>query len=146
MILSAPHDANEGRAPRASAASAGSGAFGLEGRRVLLVEDETMVAMMIEDLLADLGCELIGTASRVAEALRLVETLVLDIAVLDVNVGGETVFPVADALAARNVPFVFSTGYGVAGIEAGHLQRPVLQKPYGRDRLAAALVKALRPA
>jgi len=115
----------------------------LSGLRVLLVEDEAMVAMMIEDMLSDLGCQVIGPASRVSRALDLLEHDGIDAAVLDVNLGGEAVFPVADRLAAAGVPFVFSTGYGTAGLDARHAARPVLQKPYSRERLAAALAGAL---
>lgn len=111
--------------------------------RVLLVEDEAMVAMMIEDMLCDLGCQVVGPAARVASALALVDAETVDIAVLDVNLGGERVFPVADALTARGVPYVFSTGYGRAGLDGGHGDRPVLQKPYSAAKLASALTQAL---
>ena len=130
------------REPRALAAQPGRGPA-LSGLRVLLVEDEAMVAMMIEDMLCELGCAVVGPASRVASALELLARETVDAAVLDVNVAGELVFPVADVLAAAGTPFVFSTGYGLAGLDARHAARPVLQKPYGRERLFAALAEAL---
>jgi CheY-like chemotaxis protein len=115
----------------------------LTGLRVLLVEDEAMVAMVIEDMLFDLGCEVIGPAPQVAAALQLLESESIDLAVLDINLGGELVFPVADRLAALGVPFVFSTGYGVAGLDERHFERPVLQKPYEAGKLAATLSAVL---
>jgi CheY-like chemotaxis protein len=107
------------------------------------VEDEAMVAMMIEDMLLDFGCVVVGPAARVSSALRLIEGGGIDVAVLDVNLGGESVFPVADRLAGLGVPFVFSTGYGAAGLEDRHRDRPVLQKPYERAHLSAALAASL---
>jgi CheY-like chemotaxis protein len=115
----------------------------LAGLRVLLVEDETMVALLLSDMLQDLGCEVVGPASRVAEALALAESEKVDAALLDVNLAGEKVFPVADRLAERQVPFVFSTGYGLSGIEERYVSRRVLQKPYEQDQLAAALAACL---
>lgn len=115
----------------------------LEGLRVLVVEDEAMVAMMIEDILIDLGCVVVGPVAGVSAALRLLEAEPVDAAVLDVNLSGEKVFPVADRLAARGVPFLFSTGYGASGLEARHLDRPVLQKPYAPGRLGSVLSAVL---
>lgn len=118
----------------------------LLGKRILIVEDEAMVAMMVEDMLDDAGCVVVGVAGTLQTALRRAgdETLAMDGAVLDVNLGGEKVFPVADVLAARGVPFVFATGYGKAGVEErfGHVS--VLSKPYESDALEAALMSALR--
>jgi len=131
------------REPATVAAGKPGRSAALAGLRVLLVEDEAMVAMMIEDMLSDLGCLVIGPASRVSSALDLLDDEAIDAAVLDVNLGGEAVFPVADRLAAVGVPFVFSTGYGLAGLDDRHAARPVLQKPYSRDRLGAALAGAL---
>lgn len=110
--------------------------------RVLLVEDEAMVAMAIEDMLTELGFEVLGPAARVAVALELLAANPVDLAVLDVNLGGEAVFPVADRLAERAVPFVFSTGYGASGVDPRHLGRPILQKPYTEDDLRRALEAA----
>jgi CheY-like chemotaxis protein len=112
----------------------------LQGLRVFLVEDETMVAMLIEDMLDALGCEVVGVAVSVDQGLAGVETLAeVDVAVLDVNLGGQMVFPVAEALLARRVPFVFSTGYGTDGVADRYPFAQVLAKPYGVRALAAAL-------
>lgn len=92
---------------------------GLAGARVLVVEDETIVSLLLEDMLVDLGCEVLGPAASVAKALRLIRTDALgaiDTAILDVNVAGEEVYPVAEALAERHVPFAFTTGYGKDGV------------------------------
>jgi DNA-binding response OmpR family regulator len=110
--------------------------------RVLVVEDEALVAMLLEDELHDAGAEVL-TASTVAEALRLVDTAALggglSAAVLDMNIGGEAVLPVADALAARGVPFVFATGYGGDHGRGRHAAAPVLGKPLDLGGLIAAL-------
>jgi CheY-like chemotaxis protein len=99
-------------------------------RRVLVVEDESLVAMLLEDILADCGCEVIGPAANVADALSLVDAGGVDLAVLDVNLGaGATSFPVADALKALAVPFIFVTGYGAGGVRADLRDAPVIPKP-----------------
>jgi CheY-like chemotaxis protein len=117
----------------------------VEGLRLLVVEDEAMVAMLVEDMLTDLGCIVVAVAGSVAAAIALAdrEDTVLDGAVLDVNLGGEKVFPVADALATRGVPFMFATGYGRAGIEARFMDAPVVSKPFGFDTLRSALTGLL---
>jgi CheY-like chemotaxis protein len=116
----------------------------LAGRRLLVVEDEALVAMMIEDMLADLGCVVVEVASSLTQALAFADdpALALDGALLDLNLGGEKVYPVAERLTAHGVPFVFSTGYGKAGIEAGYGHVPVLAKPFKPRALEAALVSA----
>ncbi|HEX5378869.1 MAG TPA: response regulator [Phenylobacterium sp.] len=117
----------------------------LFGMRLLLVEDEAMVAMMLEAMLTDLGCVVVDVAGTVSRGLSLVETAHgdLDAAVLDVNLGGEKVYPVAERLAADGVPFVFSTGYGVGGIAPGFDRIPALAKPFGAKALENALLAAL---
>jgi CheY-like chemotaxis protein len=107
--------------------------------RILVVEDETMVAMLLEDILEELGCTVIGPAVRVTEALEMLEAEPVDGALLDVNLLGETSYRIADALAQRDCPFVFTTGYGAAGLDEAYRDRPVLQKPFTRDRLAETL-------
>jgi DNA-binding response OmpR family regulator len=109
----------------------------LAGKRILVVEDETMVAMLIEDMLAELGCEIVGPAMRLDHALQLAETAAIDAAVLDINLGGERSDPVADILERRRVPTLFVTGYGQAG-RPGRSDR-ILQKPYRQAELGEAL-------
>jgi len=117
---------------------------GLAGKRILVVEDESLVAMLIETILEDLGCAPIGPAASVEEGLGLVNgETAIDAALLDVNVGGQQVFPVAEALAARGVPFVFSTGYGEAGLPDSWRGRPTLQKPFTEDAVRTAICAAL---
>jgi CheY-like chemotaxis protein len=112
----------------------------LTGRRVLVVEDEMAIAMMIEDMLADAGCEVAGMASRPAEALSAIAgDLAIDAAILDVNLGGSDSYEVAAALKARGVPFVFSTGYGRSGLPDDMVDNPVLQKPFRQQDLVEAL-------
>jgi CheY-like chemotaxis protein len=116
----------------------------LEGRRVLVVEDEMMIAMLIEDMLADFGCVVVGPAHDLDAALELAAVEPApDIALLDVNVAGRPVFAVADALRARGVPAIFSTGYGDAGLREVDRGAPVLQKPFRAGDLAQALTAAL---
>ncbi len=111
----------------------------IEGLRVFVVEDEALVAIMLEDMLIDLGCTVVGVAGNIHDALSRLVDSDADGAVLDVNIGGEKVFPVADALAARGTPFVFATGYGRTGLDDRYPRAPVLTKPYSRDALALAL-------
>jgi CheY-like chemotaxis protein len=125
------------------AGSIGPGDGTLAGLRVLVVEDEMIVAMMVEALLADLGCAVVATASRVRKALDVAARGDIDLAVLDVNIAGEPVYPVADRLAGRGVPFAFATGYGIAGVHETWRNRPIVQKPFRRDQLEHVLKEAL---
>jgi len=111
----------------------------LAGLHVLAVEDESLVAMWLEDLLTDLGCLVVGPANTINAALALLDQQPVDAAVLDINIAGEKVFPVADRLTALNVPFVFATGYGLSGVQEPHAHRPVIQKPYTTGTLQRAL-------
>ncbi len=116
----------------------------LKGLRLLLVEDEAMVAMMIEDMLGDLGCEVVGPAGSVARAQELARTEAeIAGAILDVNLGGEPIYPVAETLKARGVPFVFITGYGSADIDGRFADAPTVQKPFSMPALHDTLVKVL---
>ncbi|HEX7885356.1 MAG TPA: response regulator [Phenylobacterium sp.] len=119
----------------------------LAGTRLLIVEDETLVAMMVEDMLSDLGCVVVDVAGTVARGLSLVgdPNLALDGAILDVNLGGEKVYPVADVLQAHRIPFIFATGYGVAGIAEGYEHVPALAKPYDLSRLERILNAVIHP-
>ena len=116
---------------------------GFDGLRVLLVEDEMLVAMIIEDMLAEMGCSVIGPAARVAEALILIDRETFDIAVLDVNVAGDVVTPVAEVLEQRGVPFVFSTGYRARELPERFQKHTLVQKPYRDADLRRALGEAL---
>jgi CheY-like chemotaxis protein len=112
----------------------------IQDMRVFVVEDELLLVLMLEDMLADLGCILAGSAGTVAEALsQIVGDSAIDAAILDVHLGGEVVYPVADALRERSVPFIFSTGFGSADLAARYPNYPLLAKPYPPDALAAAL-------
>lgn len=115
------------------------GERGLEGLRVLIVEDEPMIASSLEDVLTDLGCVVIGPALNMKDAMRLARAAEIDGASLDVNIAGEKVYPVADILSERGIPFVFLTGYGKAGLRESDLSRPVLQKPCSLERFEEIL-------
>ncbi len=111
----------------------------LNGLRILLVEDEAMISMLFEDMLIDSGAAVVGPASSVATALKMIATEQIDGALLDVNLGGEQSFAVADALIERNIPFVFVTGYGGAGVRDRYPEAPTLQKPFVTEDLQRAL-------
>src|SRR3982074_3873089 len=96
----------------------------LAGRRVLVVEDEAMVTMLLREMLKDIGCEVVGSASRLNDAIEKATSLSFDLAILDVNLNGERTFQVADLLAARGVGFVFATGYGGGSVPASCGKRP----------------------
>lgn len=114
------------------------------GRRVLIVEDESLVAMLLETILADLGCDVVGPESNIEDGLNVASgTAPLDAALLDVNVAGQEIFPVAEALKARGVPFVFSTGYGEAGLPEHWRGNPTVQKPFTEGAIRDALMTAL---
>jgi CheY-like chemotaxis protein len=115
----------------------------LSGRRVLVVEDEMMILMIIEDMLADLGCESVTAAATVDQALALIDSQVFDAAMLDMNLNGNKGHDVADALAARGVPFVFSTGYSNLDMRDGYRDRPVLKKPFPYEDLVEVLKRLL---
>jgi CheY-like chemotaxis protein len=116
----------------------------LAGRRILVIEDEAMVAMLIEDTLADMGCEVIGVASRFNDALEKARSLSFDVAILDVNLSGCQTFPIAEELGERGSRFVFATGYGAASLPASLQQVPILQKPFQQRDLERALRDALK--
>ena len=113
------------------------------GRRVLLVEDEPIVAWLLKDMLVDLGCSVVGPAADVNQALAMIDAESIDVAVLDVNLRGQMSYPVADVLVARGVPFVFSTGYDKDRLLDGYRTFPALQKPFHRSDLGDTLAKLL---
>lgn len=118
--------------------------MGREARKVLVVEDEALVAMLVEDALLDAGFSVIGPAATVDEAMALLAQERPDAVVLDLNLAGETSTPVADVLAQRGVPFVVATGYGAEGLPPGHAKVPVLAKPYDPDELTGTLSRICR--
>jgi CheY-like chemotaxis protein len=115
----------------------------LAGKRVLVVEDEALIAMLAEEMLAEIGCVHHATAPTLGTALPLVEAGGFDVALLDVNVARERVFPVADALAARSIPFAFASGYGEDGLPEAYAAWPLIGKPYSVQDLERALTRAL---
>lgn len=119
----------------------------LKGLTVLLVEDESMVSMLAEDVFIDAGCTVL-LAMRLGEALELARESAIDFAVLDVNLGGgDTSYPLADILVARQIPFIFATGYSADGLDSRFTQCPRLQKPYAPSQLvqAASLLTQRQP-
>ena len=115
----------------------------LHGLRVLIVEDEPLVAMLIEEYLLELGCEVAFSASRVAKAMRDLQTCGIDVAVLDVNVAGESISQLVEMLVQRGIPFLFASGYGARGVDPRWSHSPVLQKPFTGADLRAALLASL---
>lgn len=108
-------------------------------RRVLVVEDEMMIAMMLADMLEDLGHQVVGPVARLDKALDLAQRETIDVAVLDVNVHGQEIYPVADALIKRGIPFMLATGYGAKGVREQYRSWPILQKPFQQENLRAAI-------
>jgi PAS domain S-box-containing protein len=135
----------EVRSPEAAAAAATGAAdraSSLQGAKVLIVEDAVLLALELETGLSDAGAEVIGPAYELEEAMALLDRPI-DAAVLDANLNGRSVTPVAEALAARHVPFVFATGYGEAGGAPGGFDAPVIRKPYDVTQVAAAVAEIL---
>jgi CheY-like chemotaxis protein len=120
-----------------------TGSAELQGLRVLVVEDEFLVAMDIEVMLRDLGCEVVGPIGDLASALQAAQEETLDLALLDANLGGEPVTAVAEALVARAVPIMFCTGYQVENWCNRYPAAPTLMKPFQPADLRAALERAL---
>jgi CheY-like chemotaxis protein len=116
----------------------------LAGRRVLLVEDEMLIAMLAQDMLEEAGC-LVTAVGTVQKAVGVLEAgQVFDAAIVDLNLNGERSFAVADVLATHGIPFAFATGYGRDNLPPAHQRRPVLPKPYHEKMLEAALIGLLR--
>jgi len=112
-----------------------------DSRRILIVEDEAIVALFIEDLLEELGHKVAGTVSRLKEAMERGKQGDFDLAILDVHLHGEDVFPFADLLVEQKTPFIFATGYGEHGIPERFRGAPTLQKPFRPDELADMIAK-----
>jgi len=113
------------------------------GGSVFLVEDEVMIRMMVADMLEELGYSIAAESGEIGEALKLAQSVEFDLAILDVNVNGKVISPVADLIAARNRPFIFATGYGSSGLPAEYRDRPALQKPFQIETLARTIEQAL---
>ncbi len=112
-----------------------------KGLRILLVEDEALIAMMAEDMLESIGCSAVTVASSVNEALAVLDGGSFDVAMLDVNLNGERSMIVADRVRQIGMPYLFTTGYGPSGVDAGHGDAPVLAKPYVLADLEATLAR-----
>jgi DNA-binding response OmpR family regulator len=111
---------------------------------ILLVEDEVMIRMMVADMLEELGYTISGEAGDIDEGVRLVQAIDFDIAILDVNVNGRVITPVAEAVHMRGLPFVFATGYGAQGLPEKFRDRPTLQKPFQIETLARTIETVLK--
>lgn len=116
----------------------------LSGLRLLVVEDEAILRLDLEDILTELGCVVAGSVGQLEPGLQLAETLACDAAILDVNLDGSRVDPIADRLARRGIPFLFTTGYGDRGQPADHVSAPLLEKPYNAECLSSSLFKLVR--
>jgi CheY-like chemotaxis protein len=111
--------------------------------RVIIIEDEALVVMLLEDMLTQIGCQVVGLASHLDKAVELAGSADADLAILDVNLDGQQAYPVAERLAARGVPFVFATGYGRHGMRHGFGDRPALQKPFRLEDLRRVIAEAM---
>lgn len=117
-----------------------------KSRRVMLAEDEAMVAMLVEGMLIDLGHQIVAIARTKQEAIEVAQTTDAEFAVLDVNLNGEYTYDVAAVLVNRGIPFLFATGYGNAGLEPGWRSTPTLQKPFQVQDLARCIEEIISPA
>ena len=115
----------------------------LQGLRVFVVEDEAAITLLLEDMLLDFGCEVVGPASRIEAACEMARTNAIDLAILDVNIAGQTIAPVVEALSARAIPMVFSTGYGNGGLDESFRGSPVLEKPFTQADLERRMRTAI---
>jgi DNA-binding response OmpR family regulator len=116
-----------------------------KGLRVFVVEDEAMIRLMVMDMLEELGCRVAAEAGDVEEAAKLARSADFDLAILDVNVKGKLISPVAELIRARSRPIIFATGYGSDGLPEEFRDFPALQKPFQQDALAAMIDKVMHP-
>ena len=112
-------------------------------KRILIVEDEFLVALYLEDVLTDMGHQVVGPCTRIQAAIALAREGNIDFAIIDINVAGTPSFPVADILRQRGIPFVFASGYGLEGLVDGYRNETTLKKFYNLDELRGALVRVL---
>ena len=116
----------------------------LKNVKVFVVEDESLVAMQLEDMLCDLGCDIVGLAMRLNRAHEMLDAgIEVDVAILDVNIGGEKIYPVAERFRRTCVPIVFATGYGRSGVEEEWHGCPILQKPYTTEQIETSIVSLI---
>ena len=116
----------------------------LKDVKVFVVEDESLVAMQLEDMLFDMGCEVVGLAMRLNRAHEMLDAGVkVDVAILDVNISGEKVYPIAERFREAGVPIVFATGYGRSGVEEEWQECPILQKPYTTEQIETSIVSVI---
>jgi len=111
--------------------------------RLLIVEDEYLIRLLLEDMLVELGCSIAAVASNLDEGKQAAQTTEIDLAILDVNIDGQQVFPIADVLRKRGLPFIFITGYGARGLPEAYRNTPTLQKPFQMQDLKATLARVL---
>ena len=130
--------------PHNAPQDAGAGDDVLAGRRILIVEDDAFIAMALEDTLLDFGMSVAGIARTLRDAERMARECVFDVALLDVNIGHDTIDPVAEAVAARGLPFVFTTGHGRAGLPEAYRDRAIVEKPFYVDEILRALREQLQ--
>jgi DNA-binding response OmpR family regulator len=115
-----------------------------QGGSIFLVEDEVMIRMMVADMLEELGHRVAAEAGEIGEAMRLAQSTEFDLAILDVNVNGKVISPVADLIKSKGRPFIFATGYGSSGLPEEYRDRPALQKPFQLETLGKTIEAALR--
>jgi len=118
-------------------------ATSIEGCRIFVVEDESVITMLLQDMFEELRCEVVSLASRFQDALDKATTLAFEVAILDVNLNGQRTFPIAEVLTARGLPFIFATGYGAAAVPEMFHAAPVLQQPFRIADLERAVRSAL---
>jgi CheY-like chemotaxis protein len=111
--------------------------------RLLIVEDEYLIRLLLEDMLIEFGCSIAAVASNLEDGKKAAETSEIDLAILDVNIDGQQVFPIADILRGRKLPFIFITGYGARGLPDHYRDTPTLQKPFQMHDLKATLARVL---
>lgn len=111
----------------------------VEVRRILVVEDEMLLAMNLEDMLVEMGHTVVGVATRISQAVAMAECSEIDLAILDLNLAGTLSFPVADVLRRRGIPFIFASGYGINGLADNYRAEIVLAKPYSASDLDTAI-------
>ena len=116
----------------------------LPSRRVLIVEDEMLIALMLQDMLQEAGLIVEGVANSLPAGLDMARTAEAQLAILDINLNGEEAYPIAEVLQDRGIPFIFSTGYGAGSVKPPYVSVPQLVKPYQQESLSAAIQAAFK--